>query len=68
MAASHQTAGIGFVGDDDKIMPPPYAARWQERLPGARLVMVQGCGHLPHVERADLVARYVGDFLDGIAS
>jgi pimeloyl-ACP methyl ester carboxylesterase len=54
-------------GDDDKIMPPAYAALWQERLPQARLVMVEGCGHLPHVERAALVAREVCAFLAGVA-
>ena len=55
-------------GDDDKIMPPAYAALWQERLPDARLVMVEGCGHLPHVEHAELVAGEVLDFLGGVAS
>ena len=34
-------------------------ALWHERLPDARLVMVQGCGHLPHVEQAATVARHV---------
>jgi pimeloyl-ACP methyl ester carboxylesterase len=54
-------------GDDDKIMLPANAALWRERLPDARLVMVEGCGHLPHVEHAALVARCVGDFLEGVA-
>jgi pimeloyl-ACP methyl ester carboxylesterase len=54
-------------GDDDKIMPPAYAALWHERLPDARLVMLEGCGHLPHVEQAPLVARHVLDFLEGAA-
>ncbi len=53
-------------GDDDKIMPPSYAALWHERLPDARLVMVEGCGHLPHVEHAALVARQVHEFLAGV--
>ena len=55
-------------GDDDKIMPPAYAALWRERLPDARLVMVNACGHLPHVEQADLVARHTLDFLEGVAT
>jgi len=54
-------------GDDDKIMPPANAALWCERLPDARLVMVEGCGHLPHVEQAPLVARHVRRFLEGVA-
>jgi pimeloyl-ACP methyl ester carboxylesterase len=52
-------------GDDDKIIPPAYAALWHERLPDAGLVMVDGCGHLPHVEQSALVARHVLDFLEG---
>jgi pimeloyl-ACP methyl ester carboxylesterase len=55
-------------GDDDRIMPPAYAALWQERLPDARLVMVEKCGHLPHVERAQLVAGHVLEFLGEVAS
>ena len=54
-------------GGDDRIMPPAYAGLWHERLSDARLVMVQGCGHLPHVEQAATVARHVHDFLGGVA-
>jgi pimeloyl-ACP methyl ester carboxylesterase len=55
-------------GDDDKIMPPANAALWQQRLPDARLVMLNACGHLPHVEQAPAVARHVREFLEGVAS
>jgi len=54
-------------GDDDKIMPPAFAALWRERLPDARLVMVKDCGHLPHVEHAALVAGHIHDFIEGVA-
>ena len=54
-------------GDDDKIMPPQYAALWRGRLPDAGLVMIAGCGHLPHVEKAEFVAGQVLDFLGGVA-
>lgn len=53
-------------GDDDKIMPPEFAALWQARLPDARLVRVARCGHLPHVEHAALVAGQVRDFIAGV--
>jgi pimeloyl-ACP methyl ester carboxylesterase len=52
-------------GDDDKIMPPANAPLWCERLPDARLVMVNACGHLPHVEQAAVVAHHTLDFLEG---
>jgi pimeloyl-ACP methyl ester carboxylesterase len=55
-------------GDDDKVMPPAYAARWCERLPDARLIMIEECGHLPHVEKADIVSGHVRGFLRGVSS
>jgi pimeloyl-ACP methyl ester carboxylesterase len=54
-------------GEDDRIMPPAYAALWRERLPDARLVMVEECGHLPHVEKVDVIARRVCAFLEEVA-
>jgi pimeloyl-ACP methyl ester carboxylesterase len=48
-------------------MPPAYAALWKERLPNARLAMVEQCGHLPHIEKAETVSRQVRDFLKGVA-
>jgi pimeloyl-ACP methyl ester carboxylesterase len=55
-------------GDDDKILPPANAALWRQRLPDARVIMLNDCGHLPHVEQADAVARHVLAFLEGVAS
>lgn len=54
-------------GDQDKVMPPAYAARWRERLPDARLVMVENCGHLPQVEKSEVVSKQIREFLNGVA-
>jgi len=54
-------------GENDRIFPAAYAAVWRQRLPDARVVVVENCGHLPHVEKAPLVARHVLDFLEGVA-
>jgi pimeloyl-ACP methyl ester carboxylesterase len=53
-------------GADDKLMPREYGASWRERLPDARLVEIDGCGHLPHVEKADVVGGQVREFLKGV--
>src|SRR5579885_1692529 len=53
-------------GSNDRIMPPAYAGLWRERLPDARIVMIEGCGHLPHVEQAAQVGRHVRQFLEGV--
>ena len=44
------------------------ASDWTwKRLPDARLVMIEGSGHLPHVEKAEPVGRAVREFLKGAA-
>ena len=56
-------------GDDDKIMPPAYAALWRERLPDARARHGEGVRPSPACRAgAALVARHVRDFLEGVAS
>ena len=50
-------------GDDDKIMPPDYARLWRERLPDARLVMIEKCGHVPQVEKMSETIGPLRDFL-----
>jgi pimeloyl-ACP methyl ester carboxylesterase len=51
-------------GREDKIFPHQYADLWMERMPDARrLVMVEKCGHAPHVEKADEVIPSVRAFL-----
>ena len=37
----------------------PYAAL----IPGARLHVIESCGHVPHVERADAFVTAVTDFI-----
>ena len=54
-------------GREDKLLPSAYAALWGERLPDARVVVLDGCGHLPHVECHDRVTREAVAFLEGDA-
>lgn len=55
-------------GCEDKLLPADYAALWGKRLPDARIVMLDACGHLPHVEHADAVARHISGFWRGVRS
>lgn len=44
-------------GEQDNIFPPEHATALQNLIPGSELVMLPGCGHLPHVEkRAETLA------------
>ena len=53
-------------GREDKLMPSAYAQRWKERLPDARLVMLDECGHLPHIEKVRETSDAVKSFLKEI--
>jgi pimeloyl-ACP methyl ester carboxylesterase len=53
-------------GRDDKLFPNAYAARWGELLPNARVDIIPECGHLPHIEKADIAAQKLLGFLGGI--
>ncbi len=46
-------------GAEDRIIPLPYAKAFQDLIPGARLRVIEECGHLPHQEKTEA-------FLDGV--
>ena len=57
-------------GRDDKILDPAlYAQRFVDEMPDAKLTYVDQCGHVPHLEKpevaADAIAEFLGDFLAG---
>ena len=49
------------VGANDRAVPPEQARRVQALVPGARLVTLDGLGHLAHEERPELLAGVVLD-------
>ncbi|WP_454651139.1 alpha/beta fold hydrolase [Bradyrhizobium liaoningense] len=46
-------------GSDDKLIPVSYADRWKERIPHASVSVLGECGHLPHIEKSDVVASKI---------
>jgi pimeloyl-ACP methyl ester carboxylesterase len=50
-------------GKADRLMPPPYADRWQQLIPHARLALVDGGGHMVPHEQPDAVASEIERFL-----
>lgn len=51
---------ITFAWGDRDVVTPPHQARRAARLfPGARHVTLTGCGHVPMLDDADLVARTI---------
>jgi len=50
-------------GSEDGLVPPAHGHRWTELLPGSRLEVVEGSGHLPHVEQPEAFLKLVRPFL-----
>lgn len=51
-------------GAQDRVFPPPYGEAFARGIPGAKLVTIDRCGHLPPVEQPDRFAEVVLDFLN----
>jgi pimeloyl-ACP methyl ester carboxylesterase len=51
-------------GRQDGLVPLAYAEEWKRLVPGARVEVIDRCGHLPSLEQpvrlAEMVARFVG--------
>ena len=50
-------------GREDPIIPLSAGELYQQSIPGSRLEVIDGCGHVPEVERTDEFVRIVGEFL-----
>jgi pimeloyl-ACP methyl ester carboxylesterase len=50
-------------GRHDAIVPLECGELYQQAIPGARLEVLDGCGHMPHLERAEAFAQLVQTFL-----
>jgi pimeloyl-ACP methyl ester carboxylesterase len=51
-------------GEQDRLVPPAHGEAYASGIPGARLELIPECGHLPHLERADVLVRCVRAFLE----
>ncbi|KAF3950945.1 hypothetical protein CMV_023358 [Castanea mollissima] len=50
-------------GEDDQIISNKLAVRLHCELPNATIRQIPDCGHLPHVERPNSVAKLIVDFV-----
>jgi pimeloyl-ACP methyl ester carboxylesterase len=52
-----------LVGDDDQLTPPDLAREMATAIPGARLAVIAGCGHLSTIERPEAVNKALVEWL-----
>lgn len=50
-------------GKQDGLIPVTHAQEFGKRIPGAKVAIIDDCGHVPMVEQADHFARILSDFL-----
>jgi pimeloyl-ACP methyl ester carboxylesterase len=55
-------------GKYDELANPAGADRLERTIPGAKKVLIDNCGHMPQLERADEFNRLVREFLGGSTS
>ena len=54
-----------LTGSNDKMVPPVSAVEAAERMTDARVLSLDGFGHLVHEEAPDLVAQHICDWVTG---
>jgi pimeloyl-ACP methyl ester carboxylesterase len=55
-----------IAGERDRVTPPGHARRLVEKLPDARLVVVDGAGHSAPLEAGAVVSAHLAAFVDGL--
>jgi pimeloyl-ACP methyl ester carboxylesterase len=53
-----------MVGEKDRLTPPSHAALLAARIPGARLTVAPGAGHMLPLERDRLVSEVLGELVE----
>ncbi|XP_076948374.1 alpha/beta hydrolase domain-containing protein VTE7-like [Bidens hawaiensis] len=51
-------------GEDDRVIDSQLAVRLHSELPNATIQKIPKCGHIPHVEKPDAVAKVIKDFVE----
>jgi pimeloyl-ACP methyl ester carboxylesterase len=52
-------------GDCDGVVKPAYGRAYASLIPGARFALIEGAGHHPELERPDVLAARILEFVNG---
>lgn len=50
-------------GDTDRLFPKEHAQAWKAAIPGAKLVTIPKCGHVPQIEQPEAFNAALKDFI-----
>ncbi len=64
--ADIRTPTLLIAGEKDPVAPPRVMQRMAEAMPEGRLEVLEGSGHLVHLERPEAFNRLLGDFLEAL--
>lgn len=51
-------------GDTDRLFPKEHALAYRRAIPGAKLVVIPKCGHVPQIEQPDAFVAALEGFID----
>ncbi|MFZ5624311.1 MAG: alpha/beta fold hydrolase [Gemmatimonadota bacterium] len=67
LLATLDMPALVIVGADDPMVTPEAAHAMARQIPGARVAVVPGAGHLPMLEQPAETTQLIKDFLEGLA-
>ncbi len=67
-AAEIRAPTLVVWGRQDRLVPLSLGEKLARTIPGARLEVIEGCGHLPSVEKPEAFGRVVEGFLESLSS
>jgi pimeloyl-ACP methyl ester carboxylesterase len=65
LLASIRVPALVLVGSQDAVTPPAEAEAMAAAIPGGRLEVIEGAGHLSNLERVDAFNGALEEFLAG---
>ncbi len=51
-------------GEKDRILGTADAEKFQEAIVHSKLIWIKDCGHVPHLEKAEIIAKHILNFRD----
>lgn len=51
-------------GENDRILGTEDAYKFKEAITNSQLIWIENCGHVPHLEKPEITAKYILEFRD----